>query len=235
MYGIPVKKISQKLRDEIDVILQESKKWLGADPPSLRFWEVVDSDKKPDNAIFFEGLFNESGGGNQEPCINLPINVPNEMILQLLRDGLQMFARWVSIRRNSNYSGGTKMPEKFFTQPVPLQGDGSSKIRGLASAYGNVVHSEMGDTLFWPGAYQGALIDFKKKGIPLLWSHDVSKPIGKITALFETISGLEFSADLIDVTEARDAKVRLKEGLGTGISIGFDSLNLNFFPEMVSY
>jgi hypothetical protein len=63
----------------------------------------------------------------------------------------------------------------------------------------------------------------------------VSKPIGKITALFETISGLEFSADLIDVTEARDAKVRLKEGLGTGISIGFDSLNLNFFPEMVSY
>ena len=91
---------------------------------------------------------------------------------------------------------------------------------GIASTYGNV--DEGGDAIA-PGAFTNSL---QKRGTqrPLLWSHDMSNPVGLVD-LTDSAQGLLVAGSLdLDTTVGKDAYSRLKKGIVKGLSIGYRTI-----------
>ncbi|MEM9870266.1 MAG: phage major capsid protein [Pseudomonadota bacterium] len=93
-------------------------------------------------------------------------------------------------------------------------------IKGIASAYGNL--DQNGDEIA-AGAFTGTLQRLAVEGgsIPMLWSHDVTKPIGKWTRLTDTATGLQVEGKItLDADHAASAYALLKDEAVNGLSVG---------------
>ncbi len=89
---------------------------------------------------------------------------------------------------------------------------------GYASVF-NVVDSQQ--DIILPGAFketlQGRVADIK-----LLWQHDMREPIGMVEEMREDRNGLYVKGRLLlEVARAREAYALLKQGIVSGLSIGY--------------
>jgi hypothetical protein len=91
--------------------------------------------------------------------------------------------------------------------------DGYASVFGVVDSYNDVVEA---------GAFKKTL---KENDVfPLLWSHDVTQPIGKITA-FEDNKGLKVHGDLnLEVPAAMEKRSLMKQGVIKAMSIGYESI-----------
>lgn len=95
-------------------------------------------------------------------------------------------------------------------------------FEGYASVFDNI--DEAGDRIE-RGAFRQTLESFRQaaRQPPLLWQHDVKQPIGALREIYEDASGLFVRGVLFtqDIGRAREAWKLMKEGVVTGLSIGY--------------
>lgn len=76
-----------------------------------------------------------------------------------------------------------------------------------------------------PGAFSASLRKFREEGRlpPLLWQHDQQQPIGALREVREDGRGLYIKGELFvaDIPRAREALRLMREGVVTGLSIGY--------------
>lgn len=97
----------------------------------------------------------------------------------------------------------------------------SGEFSGYAATFGNV---DLGGDVILPGAFEKTLADHQARTSQpaLLWSHDISMPIGKILDLHEDRKGLRMKGRLTLATRAAaEAYALLKDGAVGGMSIGY--------------
>ena len=93
-------------------------------------------------------------------------------------------------------------------------------IEGLASVYDV---KDLQDDVVEKGAFTRTL-SHKKGVVPLLWAHDRTMPIGK-AVLTDQPEGLWLRGELnAKVEKAREALALAKQGVATGLSIGYDTV-----------
>lgn len=83
---------------------------------------------------------------------------------------------------------------------------------------------DLGGDMILPGALTATLAEHKARGsLPaLLWAHDMSAPIGRITKMQEDGRGLFTEAALtLETRAAKEAYALLKDGAVSGLSIGY--------------
>lgn len=96
--------------------------------------------------------------------------------------------------------------------------DGEGVFAGYASVFG-VVDSQQ--DIILPGAFRATLTG-RTSDIKLLWQHDMREPIGIVEELLEDANGLYVKGRLLlEVTRAREAYTLLKQGVVSGLSIGY--------------
>lgn len=96
----------------------------------------------------------------------------------------------------------------------------SGSFEGLASVYGNV---DLGNDIVVPGAFKQFMYTADQQ-IRILDSHNMRAPIGK-GKLVDTHMGLALRGQLnLKVSRARDVHELMKDGIISGLSIGFDVL-----------
>jgi hypothetical protein len=108
----------------------------------------------------------------------------------------------------------------FWLQSLSVADDGST-ITGLAATFGE--QSAYGDVIK-PGAFGATLAAHQARGTSpaMLYEHDSRVPIGRWTALAETPAGLHVEGRVTNATEkAREVRQLLREGVVSGLSIGF--------------
>lgn len=94
-------------------------------------------------------------------------------------------------------------------------------FEGIASVYGN--KDSYGDVVE-PGAFTKTLQE-RGDEVPLLWSHDITNPVG-IGKVSDTSTGLAIKGALdLDTQAGRDAYSRMRKGIAKGLSIGYAVLN----------
>ena len=97
---------------------------------------------------------------------------------------------------------------------------------GLFEGYASVfnVTDSVNDKIA-AGAFAQSLQDFSRQGRlpPLLWQHDGRQPIGAWREIREDSYGLYVKGDLFvdDIPRAREAWKLMREGVVTGLSIGY--------------
>ena len=112
----------------------------------------------------------------------------------------------------------TKDLECKFMMAEDTEGDkgaftGFASIFDAVDSYGDVVVK---------GAFKRTLSN--KKQFPLLWSHDITKPIGVISAK-EDKTGLKVEGRLnLDVQLACEIRSLMKQGAVSGLSIGYQTV-----------
>jgi len=90
---------------------------------------------------------------------------------------------------------------------------GYASVFDMVDTYGDAVQR---------GAFKKTLRE--KLQFPLLWSHDISKPIGIISGK-EDKKGLEITGQLnLDVQLAREIRSLMAQGAVTGLSIGYNAV-----------
>lgn len=94
-------------------------------------------------------------------------------------------------------------------------------FEGYLSTYGDV---DSYRTYFMPGAWDKSIERFNSgEVIPVLWSHDRSKPIGKFTELKSDDKGLWGRGKLtMEDPQAKIAYAHMKDGSVMGLSVGFE-------------
>lgn len=91
------------------------------------------------------------------------------------------------------------------------------RFAGYAAIFGR---PDRGGDVVRPGAFERSL----KSGsgaVPLLWQHDVARPIGRIEYLKEDRRGLRIIARLSDGPAGRRAAALLRDGKVAGLSFGY--------------
>lgn len=90
---------------------------------------------------------------------------------------------------------------------------GRASVFGVVDSYGDIVAK---------GAFKKTLKE--KRQFPVLWSHDVSRPIGVISGSEDEV-GLTVEGRLnLDVQLAREVRSLMKQGAVDGLSIGFQTV-----------
>lgn len=94
-------------------------------------------------------------------------------------------------------------------------------FEGYLSTYDDV---DSYGTYFMPGAWDESIKRFNSgEVIPVLWSHDRSKPIGKFTELKSDDKGLWGRGKLtLEDPQAKIAYAHMKDGSVMGLSVGFE-------------
>jgi HK97 family phage prohead protease len=109
-----------------------------------------------------------------------------------------------------------------FNTPLELKSpDGAGTFAGHGAVFRSV---DLGGDAIQPGAFADTLRKIKARGAPLpvLWSHDQSKPVGRFTALREDAKGLYVEGRLTMETQAaKDAFAYLRDRAVSGLSIGY--------------
>ena len=103
---------------------------------------------------------------------------------------------------------------------------------GIFAGYGSVFHiiDSQRDVVL-PGAFAES-IRAQGRAIKLLWQHDAKEPIGVIEELREDAQGLYVRGRLLlDVARAREAYTLLKEGVVSGLSIGYSPVRYRLDPD----
>jgi len=108
----------------------------------------------------------------------------------------------------------------FWLQKASVSDDGGS-ISGLAAAFGS--ESTFRDTIN-PGAFSKTIAahEARQTAPAMLYSHDLTLPIGRWMKMKETAEGLLVEGQVSSATDkAREVRQLLREGVLTGLSIGF--------------
>lgn len=97
---------------------------------------------------------------------------------------------------------------------------------GTFEGYASVFHvTDSANDRVAPGAFQKSIAAARAENRlpPLLWQHDAQKPIGIWHEMFEDSHGLFVRGELFvdDIAQAREAYKLMKEGVVTGLSIGY--------------
>lgn len=94
----------------------------------------------------------------------------------------------------------------------------AGEIEGLAAAFGNL--DSYRDRIM-PGAFAKTLKG-RLHPLPMLFSHDMSRPVGAWTSLAETEAGLVAKGKItLDAVDGKSAYALVRDGAITGLSIGF--------------
>lgn len=107
---------------------------------------------------------------------------------------------------------------------------------GTFTGYGSVFDFEDAyKEIVKPGAFRKSLATWKKRGaLPaMLWQHNAREPIGKYTKMKEDGTGLYVEGKLMieSIELARNAHAYMKEGVVTGLSIGFNTKKAEYDTE----
>lgn len=116
------------------------------------------------------------------------------------------------------------MSFKFLTVPFEVKSVKDGRIRGYASAFGNV---DLQGEIMAPGCFDASLARMKAQGrkLPILWQHRSDMPLGVYDVLKPDEKGLWVEGDLLveDVALAREAAALAGKGAVTGFSIGHEA------------
>ena len=105
--------------------------------------------------------------------------------------------------------------------------DESGVFAGYASVFS--VIDQQKDVML-PGAFMDSLT--RHGDVKLLWQHDVAEPIGRIEELREDENGLYIKGRLsLDVVRGKEAYSLLKQGILSGLSIGYSPIRYEYDPE----
>lgn len=100
--------------------------------------------------------------------------------------------------------------------------DAAGRFAGYASIF-DVVDSQK--DIILRGAFAETLKG-RISEIKMLWQHQQNEPIGVFERIFEDARGLYVEGKLLlDVVRAREAYALLKEGVVSGLSIGYSPIN----------
>jgi Escherichia/Staphylococcus phage prohead protease len=91
------------------------------------------------------------------------------------------------------------------------------RFAGYAAVFG---HADRGGDVVRAGAFARA-VKRGAGGVPLLWQHDMARPIGRIEYLKEDKRGLRVIARLSESKAGREAAALLKDGAVRGLSFGY--------------
>lgn len=124
----------------------------------------------------------------------------------------------------NKYEGRTGICHKAFSAKE-YQYDGASRtISGYAAIFGNIdkardklVKGCFANSILSRGPESGA-----NDKILLLWQHDMSEPLGRITVLREDEKGLYFEAEIDDIEIGDRALKQLESGTLNQFSIGYN-------------
>lgn len=108
----------------------------------------------------------------------------------------------------------------FTLRSKPGSEDDRGSICGLASAFFTIDDSWWNDIIA-PGCFRQDLPAFLRSGFVGGLNHNWDQPIGKPTRAEETAEGLYVEAALSDTTAAREARILMRDGVITRLSIGF--------------
>jgi HK97 family phage prohead protease len=98
--------------------------------------------------------------------------------------------------------------------------DDEGLFSGFASVYDNV---DLGGDAVMKGAFSKS-IQSQGKGLPVLWQHRTSQPIG-IGKISDTPNGLAINGKLVmEDPLAKRARAHMKAGSVRGLSIGYDAV-----------
>jgi uncharacterized protein len=98
--------------------------------------------------------------------------------------------------------------------------DGAGHIEGLAAAFGNVDHG--GDKMLF-GSVTKTLAERGDRPLPMLFCHDLKRPIGSWKSWEERPEGLFVKGSItLASRDGQEAHALAKDGALTGISIGFN-------------
>ena len=118
---------------------------------------------------------------------------------------------------------------KWFGCAIDIKSlDESGVFAGYASVF-HVVDNQK--DMILPGAFVHSL-DGRKGQIKLLWQHDMREPIGLIEEVREDQNGLYVQGRLLlEVGKAREAYTLMKEGVISGLSIGYSPRRYRIDPD----
>jgi HK97 family phage prohead protease len=105
---------------------------------------------------------------------------------------------------------------------IKLAGGREGLIEGLASPYGGP--PDLYNDVIARSAYSATIAEHKSSGValPLLWAHDLAKPVGRCLDLWDDERGLFVKAQLnLETSSGKDAFAHLQAKDVTGLSIGF--------------
>lgn len=104
----------------------------------------------------------------------------------------------------------------------------TGRFAGYASVF-DLVDSQR--DVMMRGAFRDTLKD-RLREIKLLWQHAQGEPIGYFTAMFEDAHGLYVEGQLLlDVARAREALALMKQGVVSGLSVGYSPLRYTTDPQ----
>lgn len=99
---------------------------------------------------------------------------------------------------------------------------------GTFKGYGSVFNvKDSYDDVVERGAFNESLTKWQSKGMlpPMLWQHDMRSPIGRYNVMREDGNGLYVEGKFsLGVEQARDAYSLLKDGVISGLSIGYTTV-----------
>lgn len=103
---------------------------------------------------------------------------------------------------------------------------GTDDRRGIVEGYASLFNVADSDAdVVAPGAFDQSLQDGRKtgRGLPLLWQHDATQPLGVWRFLRVDAVGLFASGQLFihEVAKAAEAYALVKQGALSGLSIGY--------------
>lgn len=111
----------------------------------------------------------------------------------------------------------------FEIEEIRADGDDAGTFKGLASTFGN---EDLHGDIIQRGAFKGSIRSPKK--IKMLWQHDARNIVGVWDEMAETDRGLEVTGHLLlDLAQAKEAMILLKEKALDAMSIGFRIPNRN--------
>lgn len=116
---------------------------------------------------------------------------------------------------------GTLQRAEFTLRAAPTDdpeaGDART-ITGLGVPYGAVIEHMFGRETFDPGSIEGA------ESAVILWQHLREEPVGRVTAVEDAEDGMTITARLSSTARADEALTLTRDGVVTGLSIGFEPL-----------
>lgn len=100
--------------------------------------------------------------------------------------------------------------------------DDEGILEGYAAAFDNI---DDGGDIIRQGAFERTIKEnFDRIKVCLQHGEGIALPIGKPLELREDDNGLYIKAKIVDTNDGRDAKVLIKEGILTEMSIGYDPI-----------
>lgn len=112
-----------------------------------------------------------------------------------------------------------QVPFEFDTKAHTEEDDTMFNVSGYASTFKN---TDLVNDIVMPGAFANSLAAKNGKKIKILWQHNVTMPIGKVTLIKEDEKGLFIKASLPKAhSMAADVITLIKSGIIDSMSIGF--------------